>query len=86
LSFIFLRSGFSNIAVSTLNLLGVSFKDVDILGDEKLRAGLKIFSSWPTFPQLYVDQEFVGGADVMIQMSNNGELQKVVQKYQAQFR
>ncbi len=72
----FPQCGFSAAAVDILSRLGVKFKGVDILVDPSLRDGLKRFSNWPTFPQLYVKGELVGGSDIMREMYNSGELRQ----------
>eukprot|EP00197_Chlamydomonas_leiostraca_P001244 CAMPEP_0202885472 /NCGR_PEP_ID=MMETSP1391-20130828/41680_1 /ASSEMBLY_ACC=CAM_ASM_000867 /TAXON_ID=1034604 /ORGANISM="Chlamydomonas leiostraca, Strain SAG 11-49" /LENGTH=376 /DNA_ID=CAMNT_0049568719 /DNA_START=90 /DNA_END=1220 /DNA_ORIENTATION=- len=69
--------GFSSKVVAALRALQVPFKTVDILADEALRTGLKEFSSWPTYPQLYVKGELVGGCDIVTQMQSSGELAKL---------
>lgn len=61
-----------------LNKLGVSYETVNVLSDPAIRQGMKEFSDWPTFPQLYVEQKFVGGADIVRDMFTSGELAKVV--------
>lgn len=66
--------GFSAKVVHILSDLGVSFKDINILEDDDLRQGLKDFSNWPTFPQLYVKGELVGGCDIIREMFASGEL------------
>lgn len=66
--------GFSARAVGILNNLGVSFADYNVLESDEFRMGLKEFSNWPTFPQLYVNGDLVGGADIMIEMYQSGEL------------
>lgn len=66
--------GFSAKVVHILSELGVSFKDINILEDDSLRQGLKEFSHWPTFPQLYVKGELVGGCDIVREMYGSGEL------------
>ncbi len=66
--------GFSAKAVAMLNHVGVPYHSVDILQDEDLRQGLKIFGDWPTYPQLYVKAELLGGADIMAEMFQSGEL------------
>jgi monothiol glutaredoxin len=66
--------GFSARAVGILNNLGVEFADYNVLENDDLRMGLKEFSQWPTFPQLYVGGDLVGGADIMVEMYNSGEL------------
>jgi monothiol glutaredoxin len=60
--------------VQVLDHLGVEFKDVNVLADPAIRQGIKDFSSWPTIPQLYVKGEFVGGADIVREMFEQGEL------------
>jgi monothiol glutaredoxin len=66
--------GFSARAVAILNKLEVPFADFNILEDEDLRQGLKEFGQWPTFPQLYVNGTLIGGADIMLEMYDSGEL------------
>lgn len=75
---VFPQCGSSAQAVQILNILGVKFKAVDILADPPLRQGIKDFSDWPTVPQLYVKGEFVGGSDIMREMLETGELQKLL--------
>ncbi|CAN7095025.1 unnamed protein product [Brassica rapa subsp. narinosa] len=72
--------GFSNTVVQILKSLNVSFEDVNILENEMVRQGLKEYSSWPTFPQLYIDGEFFGGCDITLEAFQSGELQEVVEK------
>lgn len=69
--------GFSGAVVQVLNHLGVEFKDVNVLEDAEIRDGIKAFTDWPTIPQLYVKQEFVGGCDIVREMFNAGELQSL---------
>lgn len=67
--------GFSGNAVQILQALGVKdFFSVDVLSDPAIRQGVKDYANWPTIPQLYVNGEFVGGSDIMIEMYQNGEL------------
>jgi monothiol glutaredoxin len=73
------QCGFSNNVVQILNTLGVPFETVDILADNELRQGIKEYSSWPTIPQVYVNGEFIGGSDIMIEMYQSGELQQMVE-------
>ncbi len=73
----FPQCGFSAAVVQALTLLGVKFKGVDVLTDPGVREGIKQFSNWPTIPQLYVKGEFVGGCDIVREMYQTGELQKV---------
>jgi monothiol glutaredoxin len=68
------QCGFSNLVVQVLDHLGVDYKDVNVLADPALREGIKSFSNWPTIPQLYVKGEFVGGADIVREMFEQGEL------------
>lgn len=68
--------GFSAKVVEILNNLNVPYQTYDVLSDEDLRSGIKEFSSWPTIPQLYINGEFVGGCDICIEMSENGDLAK----------
>ncbi|MCP2732457.1 Grx4 family monothiol glutaredoxin [Limnofasciculus baicalensis] len=70
------QCGFSNNVVQILNTLGVSYETIDILADQEIRQGIKEYSNWPTIPQVYVDGEFIGGSDVMIELYQNGELQE----------
>ncbi|MEC8382214.1 MAG: Grx4 family monothiol glutaredoxin [Myxococcota bacterium] len=74
------RCGFSARLAGILNELDVAFETVDILhpNNQDLRAGMKDYSSWPTFPQLYIEQEFVGGSDIVSQMFASGELQQML--------
>ena len=68
------RCGFSAVVVQILDHLGVEFAGVDVLASEAVREGIKAYSDWPTIPQLYVKGEFVGGADIVREMFQNGEL------------
>ncbi len=75
----FPQCGFSGAAVQMLKAAGVSdFFAVNVLEDEEIRQGIKEFANWPTIPQLYVKGEFVGGADIMREMYQTGELQKLL--------
>jgi len=75
---VFPQCGFSAAVVQVLTHLGVKFKGIDILQDPSLRQGIKEFSNWPTIPQLYVKGEFVGGCDIVREMFDTGELQKLL--------
>jgi monothiol glutaredoxin len=68
--------GFSNAVVQILGKEGVPFETFNILADAEVRQGLKEFSSWPTFPQLYVDGKFIGGCDIVTELHQSGELGK----------
>ena len=74
----FPQCGFSMRAVQVVNALGLPFTAVNVLEDPEVRQGIKDFSNWPTIPQLYIDGNFVGGSDIVMQMFNSGELQKLV--------
>ena len=70
------RCGFSRKVVAALEETGVPFGHFDILSDEEVRQGLKKFSDWPTYPQLYVNGEFLGGCDIVLEMAQEGELRE----------
>jgi monothiol glutaredoxin len=74
----FPQCGFSGRAVQILHQCGVPFAHVNIFEDPELRENLKTFSNWPTFPQLYVNGELVGGCDIMMDMFQKGDLQKML--------
>jgi monothiol glutaredoxin len=74
---VFPQCGFSATVVQVLSHMGVKFKGIDVLADDALREGIKAFSNWPTTPQLYVKGEFVGGCDIVREMSESGELSKL---------
>ncbi|NGM47247.1 Grx4 family monothiol glutaredoxin [Rhodobacter sp. SGA-6-6] len=68
------QCGFSSRVAGVLNYMGVDYLDVDVLADPEIRQGIKEFSDWPTIPQLYVKGEFVGGCDIVTEMTLSGEL------------
>ncbi len=72
------QCGFSSRVAGVLNFMGVEFSDVNVLADETIRQGIKEYSDWPTVPQLYIKGEFVGGADIVREMHEEGELQKLI--------
>ncbi len=77
----FPQCGFSGRAIQILKACGVDAKaltTVNVLEDDAVRAGIKDYSNWPTIPQLYVKGEFIGGSDIMMEMYENGELQKAL--------
>ena len=74
---IFPQCGFSAMVVQVLSHMGIKFKSVDVLTEPEVREGIKEFSNWPTIPQLYVNNEFVGGADIIREMYESGELTEV---------
>lgn len=73
------QCGFSNNVVQILNALGVPFETVDVLEDYEIRQGIKEYSNWPTIPQVYIDGQFIGGSDIMIELYQKGELQQMVE-------
>ncbi len=73
------QCGFSNNVVQILSTLGVPFSTFDILEDYDIRQGVKEYSNWPTIPQVYVNGEFVGGSDILIELYQSGELQQMVE-------
>ena len=72
----FPQCGFSGRAIQIRQTLGAQFETADVLMDDEIRQGIKEYSNWPTIPQLYVDGEFVGGSDIMMEMYENGELKQ----------
>ncbi|MEL0435571.1 Grx4 family monothiol glutaredoxin [Phycobacter sp. K97] len=68
------QCGFSSRVAGVLNYIGVDYTDVNVLADEEIRQGIKEYSDWPTIPQLYVKGEFVGGCDIITEMTLSGEL------------
>jgi monothiol glutaredoxin len=76
----FPQCGFSALAVQVLNACGVKeFASVNVLADAEIRQGIKEYANWPTIPQLYVNGEFVGGSDIVKEMYESGELQKMLE-------
>ncbi|MCT8328620.1 Grx4 family monothiol glutaredoxin [Albidovulum sediminis] len=71
------QCGFSSRVAGVLNYMGVDFVDVNVLADAEIRQGIKDFSDWPTIPQLYVKGEFVGGCDIVTEMTLSGELDQL---------
>jgi len=71
------QCGFSSRVAGVLNYMGVDFLDVNVLADDGIRQGIKDFSDWPTIPQLYVKGEFVGGCDIITEMTLSGELDQL---------
>ncbi|NNU81929.1 Grx4 family monothiol glutaredoxin [Halovulum dunhuangense] len=74
------QCGFSSKVAGVLNYMGVAYKDVNVLADQDIREGIKSFSDWPTIPQLYVKGEFVGGCDIIVEMTLSGELDELFDK------
>jgi monothiol glutaredoxin len=73
------QCGFSNNVVQILNMLGVTYETVDVLSDPEIRQGIKEYSDWPTIPQVYVNGEFLGGSDILIDLYQKGELQEKIE-------
>ena len=71
------QCGFSMVVTNILKHLEVNFKGINVLENQSMREGIKIFSDWPTIPQLYIKKEFVGGCDIVKEMYENGELKKI---------
>ncbi|MAQ35633.1 monothiol glutaredoxin, Grx4 family [Thioclava sediminum] len=71
------QCGFSSRVAGVLNFMGVTYKDVNVLADQDIRQGIKDYSDWPTIPQLYVKGEFVGGCDIITEMTLSGELDQL---------
>ena len=80
------QCGFSMAVSNMLKILEVDFKGVNILENEHIRQGIKEFSEWPTIPQLYIKKEFVGGCDIVKEMYESGELKKILEKKQINFK
>lgn len=76
----FPQCGFSGVVASILKKLNVKFKDINVLEDNEIRESIKEFSDWPTIPQLYVKQEFIGGCDIVKEMYEKGELQTLLKE------
>ena len=77
---------FSMATSNILKVLEVNFKGVNVLADQKLREGIKVFSDWPTIPQLYVKNEFIGGCDIVKEMYESGELAKLFESKGINFK
>ena len=75
---VFPMCGFSAATVQILTNLGIKFSSVNVLDSDEMREGIKKFSNWPTIPQLYVKEEFIGGCDIVKEMYENGELQELL--------
>ena len=80
------QCGFSMAVTNILKILEVNFKGVNVLENQNLREGIKVFSDWPTIPQLYIKKEFVGGCDIVKEMYENGELKKVLENKGINFK
>ena len=71
------QCGFSMAVSNMLKILEINYKGINVLEDQKIREGIKVYSDWPTIPQLYIKKEFVGGCDIVKEMYENGELKKI---------
>ena len=80
------QCGFSMAVSNILKILNVEFKGINVLENQNLREGIKVFSDWPTIPQLYVKNEFVGGCDIIKEMHTNGELTKMLDNKGVKFK
>ena len=80
------QCGFSMAVSNMLKILEVKFKGINVLENDKLRQGIKNFSDWPTIPQLYIKKEFVGGCDIVKEMYENGELSKLLESKNIDFK
>ena len=80
------QCGFSMAVSNMLKILEVNFKGINVLEDQSLREGIKVFSDWPTIPQLYVKNEFIGGCDIVKEMYESGELAKLLEDNGIEFK
>mgnify|MGYP006078136587 CR=1 FL=1 len=80
------QCGFSMAISNMLKILEVNYKGINVLDSQELREGIKEFSEWPTIPQLYIKQEFIGGCDIVKEMYENGELKSTFEKKEISFK
>ncbi len=80
------QCGFSMATSNILKILGVNFKGINVLENQNLREGIKVYSDWPTIPQLYIQKEFVGGCDIVKEMYESGELAKLFESKNIKFK
>ena len=80
------QCGFSMATSNILKILEVNFKGINVLENQNLREGIKVFSDWPTIPQLYVKNEFIGGCDIVKEMYDSGELAKLFESKNINFK
>ena len=80
------QCGFSMAVSNILKILEVNFKGINVLENQNLREGIKVYSDWPTIPQLYVKNEFIGGCDIIKEMYENGELSKLLEDKNINFK
>ena len=74
------QCGFSMTVSNVLKHLKVDFKGINVLDDDEIRQGIKLYSDWPTIPQLYINEEFIGGCDIVKELFDSGELKKVLEE------
>lgn len=82
---VFPQCGFSAAVAQILGIMGVEYHSIDVLQDSDIRQGIKDFTNWPTIPQLYVKQEFIGGCDIVREMYENGELHELLREKEITF-
>ena len=75
------QCGFSAVVVQILTGLSIDFLDIDVLSDYEIRQGIKVFSNWPTIPQLYIKGEFIGGCDIVRELYQSGELYDILSNH-----
>ena len=80
------QCGFSMAVSNMLKILEVNFKGINVLENQELREGIKVFSDWPTIPQLYIKKEFIGGCDIVKEMYENGELKNALEAKNISFK
>ena len=80
------QCGFSMAVSNILKILEVNFQGINVLEDQNIREGIKVFSDWPTIPQLYIKKEFVGGCDIIKEMYENGEIKKIFDDNQITYK
>jgi monothiol glutaredoxin len=80
------QCGFSMAVSNMLKILEVNFQGINVLEDQNIREGIKVFSDWPTIPQLYIKKEFVGGCDIVKEMYESGELAKLLEAKGVSFK
>ena len=83
---VFPMCGFSAAVVEILSNLGIKFSSINVLDSDEMREGIKKFSNWPTIPQLYVKEEFIGGCDIIKEMYETGELKKILESKSINFK
>lgn len=82
----FPQCGFSANVVGILNYLGINYQSYNVLDDIELREGIKVYSEWPTIPQIYIKKEFIGGCDILKEMLENGEIEDFLKEKNINFK